>query len=75
MDELARNIATGGTFGLILALVVAVWAFATGRVRPGSVVDRNEARLLAERDEAIALARSYGDQFERALDIIEGKQP
>ncbi len=84
MDELARAIATGGTFGLILALVVALWWFATGRGRVGAVVDAEkraeaerrdarEAQLTRERDEAIALQRSYADQFERALDIIEGK--
>ena len=79
MDELARAIATGGTFGLILALLVAVWAFATGRVVSGAAMktegerrDANEAILRAERNEAIKLAQSYADEFERALDIIEG---
>lgn len=85
MDDLARAIATGGTFGLILALLVAIWGYATGRVRVGSVVDAekaveakrrddNEAVLRAERNDAIKLAQSYADQFERALDIIEGQQ-
>jgi hypothetical protein len=84
VDELARQIATGGTFGLILGLCVAVYGYATGRVRVGSVVDTdrrqeaerreaNESILRAERNEAIKLAQSYADQFERALDIIESQ--
>ena len=80
IDDLSRAIATGGTFGLILALLVAVWALATGRVISGSAAkteaerrDSNEAILRAERNEAIKLAQSYADEFERALDIIEGQ--
>jgi hypothetical protein len=83
--DLSQQIATGGTFGLILALLVAVYGYSTGRVRVGSVVDAdrkeeatrrdtNEAILRAERNEAIKLAQSYADEFERALDIIEGQQ-
>lgn len=41
----------GGTAGLIAGLVVAVWAFATGRVVPGK-------RL----DEALDLAKSNADR-------------
>jgi len=84
MEDLARAIATGGTFGLILGLTVALWWFATGRGRVGAIVDaekkeeaqrrdQREAQLTKERDEALALSKVYADQFERALDIIEGK--
>jgi hypothetical protein len=86
LDELARAIATGGTFGLILALLVAVWAFATGRVRVGSVVDADrkaEAErhaievtgLRTERNEALSLVKVAQDNFATALDIIEGRTP
>lgn len=86
MDELARAIATGGTFGLILALVIALWWFGTGRGRVGSIVDAEkkveaerrdavEGQLRSERNEAIKLAQSYADQFERALDVIEAATP
>lgn len=77
--------------GLPGAFVVALVAFALDYIRSGRAVDKQlakieadraierardervEARLVAERDTAIALAQSYGDQFERALDIIEAK--
>lgn len=70
--------------GVAGVVVVGIIAYATGFIRPGRLVDKDkladrersdktEARLIAERDQAIALAQSYANEFERALDIIENK--
>ena len=70
--------------GVAGVVTVGLIAYALGFVRPGRLVDKDKAdaearherienRLVAERDTAIALAQSYADQFERALDIIEGR--
>ena len=53
--EIVDAISSLGALGFA---VLAVWGFATGRVRPGSLVDRREAELLSERDEWRTIAET-----------------
>lgn len=68
MDPTVIPILTGGgTAGLILGLVIAVWAFATRRVITRGTFDD----LRAERDKWEALATGYGKKFEEQTRAIK----
>lgn len=82
MEDLARLVATGGTVGLIMALLVALWYFATGRGRVGSMVDKaiekreaerdkREAELIAERDAWKVLAQGATPEIARLANLLE----
>lgn len=61
--ELIEAIKDIGALGFA---IIAVWAFATGRVRPGPLVDRD---MEHERNRA----NRAEDRLERFLNIIEDK--
>lgn len=82
MDALAQQIAAGGTVGLILGLIVVVWALATGYARNGARVDKDaikeaerrdkrEAELVAERDGWKALAQGSTPEIKRLGDLLQ----
>lgn len=64
VDSFVRVGATG--FALI-----AVWAFATGRVLPASRVDKREEQLVAERDEWRTIANDALAKLGRLTDVLE----
>lgn len=71
MDELAQQIAAGGTFGLIIALLVGLWALATGFVRVGKLVDKNEEKLVTDRDQWRTMAETSIAKLGRLTDVLE----
>lgn len=68
MDPTLISILTGGgTAGLILGLVIAVWALTTRRVIARGTFDD----LKAERDKWETIALGYGKKFEEQTRAIK----
>lgn len=66
--EAIQAVANLGALGLAL---IAIWAFATGRVRVGALVDREKAELKEERDQWRALASGTTPELKRLNDLLQ----
>jgi hypothetical protein len=51
--------------------IIAVWGFATGRIRVGSLVDRREGQLMAEASEWRTIAQDALAKLARLTDVLE----
>jgi hypothetical protein len=66
--EFWQALANIGALGLSL---IAVWAFATGRVRVGFLVDRAMKELKEERDDWQAIAQAATPELKRLNDLLD----
>lgn len=66
--ELVQAVSGLGALGFA---VIAVWAFATGRVRVGWLVDQREQQLIGERDEWRARSLATDERLDRIADAFE----
>ena len=66
--ELVQAISGLGALGFA---VIAIWGFATARVRVGALVDQREAQLIAERDIWMERSRATDQRLERFADALE----
>lgn len=51
--------------------IIAVWAFATGKIRVAGLVDKREADLVAERNEWRIMAETTVAKLGRLTDVLE----
>ena len=56
--------------GIAVILGIGIWAFATGRIRVGSLVDREMAKKEAECEQWKALAQSFTPEQKRQNDLL-----
>jgi hypothetical protein len=66
--ELVQAISGLGALGFA---IIGVWGFATGRIRVGSIVDREAEILRVERNEYKALHSGALSRLDRLADAVE----
>ena len=66
--ELVQAISSLGALGFA---IIAIWAFATTKIRVGALVDKRETQLLAERDVWMERSRATDERLDRLADTLE----